>query len=72
MYLYDEKSDRWINVKNTNEYQQRKRMVRDAWIVVGIAMTLLSTPAMIMLALLATFTSLTFLDEGEYSLEHLE
>ena len=66
MYLYDEKRNDWIAHRRTGEYQRRRRRVRDAWIVVGVAMLYLPLGAQIILGLFATFLSFAFLDEAPY------
>ncbi|MCI0505064.1 MAG: hypothetical protein L0Z73_03040 [Gammaproteobacteria bacterium] len=67
MYVYDETNNRWIPLRHTVEYIKKKKLVRDAWIVVGIVMGGLPLPFAVVLALLTTFLSFMFLDESSYS-----
>ncbi len=67
MYVYDEKNDRWIPLRKTREYQQRKRRLRDIWIGLGLVMLTLPTPVTLLLGLFAGFVSLAYLDEYRYS-----
>ncbi len=66
MHIYDEKNNRWITHRDTAEYQQRKRTLRDYW-TLGLISILPFTPGIqITIVLLAVFVSLSFLDETPY------
>lgn len=69
MYVYDEKTNCWIKLNATSEYRQKKKRVRDAWIVSMLFMMLLPIPAVVILSLFGVFLSLSYLDESEYSFE---
>lgn len=68
MQIYDKKKNRWINHRDTREYKQRKRQLRDYW-TIGLPAILPFTPAIqITLLILALFVSLSYLDETPYRL----
>ncbi|MGD8559895.1 MAG: hypothetical protein PVF34_07590 [Gammaproteobacteria bacterium] len=66
MYVYDEEQHKWIPHRATAEYKQKKKIVRDMWIVMGILMTTSPVALAMGLALLTTFLSFTVLDESIY------
>ncbi len=71
MQVYDPINQQWVDFRQTESYRRRRKIVRDAWIAVAIPLLLLPPPAMLALALLAGFLSLTFLDENTQFLEEL-
>lgn len=66
MYIFDSKNNRWMSLRETAQYRQKKKYVRDAWIVVAIMMLGLPLAGALCLALLATFLSFSALDESVY------
>ncbi|ALP52210.1 hypothetical protein Tel_03080 [Candidatus Tenderia electrophaga] len=67
MQIYDEKHNRWIDHRDTAEYRQRKRRLRDYWSV-GLLATLPLPPGIqVPLIVLAIFVSLAYLDETPYA-----
>jgi hypothetical protein len=66
MYVYEEANNRWIPLRHTIEYNKKKKLVRDAWIVVAISMAGLPLSIVVVLALATTFLSFMFLDESPY------
>lgn len=69
MPIYDQRKNRWISLRETAQYRHKKKLVRDAWIIVGIFMWTLPLAAICVLALLTTFLSFSFLDESAYRLD---
>lgn len=67
MYVYDEAKNQWIPLRHTAEYKKKKKLVRDAWIIVGLIMMGLPLPFVMALGLATTFVSFMFLDESLYS-----
>ncbi|WP_455201709.1 hypothetical protein [Kaarinaea lacus] len=67
MYIYDENKNEWIPLRTTAQYKQKKKFVRDAWIVIGILMCGLPASIVMVLALLTTFLSFMLLDESIYT-----
>ena len=67
MYAFVAKYNRWMPLRATPEYKQKKRILRNAWIGGGIVMCGLPLHGVLVLAILATFLSLMFLDESSYS-----
>jgi hypothetical protein len=67
MYIYDETNNQWIPLRHTAEYKKKKKLVRDAWIVVGLVMIGLPLSFVMALGLATTFVSFMFLDESLYS-----
>ncbi|WP_455223339.1 hypothetical protein [Kaarinaea lacus] len=67
MYIYDQKNNVWIPLRHTAEYKKKKKLVRDAWIIVGLIMIGLPLPFVMALGLATTFMSFMFLDESVYS-----
>ena len=67
MYIYDETNNRWIPLRQTAEYKKKKKLVRDAWIIVGLLMIGLPLSFVMALGLVTTFVSFMFLDESIYS-----
>lgn len=66
MHIYDEKNNRWIKHRETAEYKQRKRLLRDYW-TLGLVSILPFTPGIqITIVLLAIFVSFSYLDETPY------
>ena len=66
MLIYDHNQNRWISLRETAQYRQKRKMVRDAWIVVGLIMCTLPLAGVCVVALLSTFLSFSFLDESVY------
>jgi len=66
MLIYDEKKNNWISLRQTAEYKKRKKIVKDAWIFVGLFLLILPLAAQLSIALFCTFVSFSFLDEGAY------
>jgi hypothetical protein len=66
MYLYDEKRNKWVSHRDTTEYKQRKRHLRDYWTVGLLPLLLLTPPLQIMLLVFGVFASLSYLDETPY------
>ena len=69
MYIYNEKTNEWVSHRDTEEYQARKRKVRDAWILFGLFMLFLPASVSILLGFFGIFATLTYLDEVEYTQE---
>ncbi|KPJ90419.1 MAG: hypothetical protein AMJ53_13630 [Gammaproteobacteria bacterium SG8_11] len=69
MLIYDRNQDRWISLRETAQYRQKRKIVRDAWIIVGIIMCTLPLAGICVMALLTTFLSLSFLDESQYQFD---
>jgi len=69
MLIYDRHKNRWIPLRETAQYRQKRKLVRDAWIVAGIIMWTLPLAGVCILALLTTFLSFSFLDESGYRLD---
>ncbi|WP_455365595.1 hypothetical protein [Kaarinaea lacus] len=67
MYVYDKTNNQWIPLRQTAEYKKKKKIVRDAWIVVGLVMIGLPLSFVMALGLVTTFVSFMFLDESIYS-----
>lgn len=67
MYIYDERSNTWIPLRETRQYKTKKRLLRDAWIVGGLVMLLLPSEILTLLLPCCGFLSLAFLDESKYS-----
>lgn len=67
MYIYDEPSNTWIPLRRTAQYRRKRKIVRDGWLVAGIAMVPLAPAATLAVALFCTFLSLAFLDESRYN-----
>lgn len=69
MHIYDEKHNQWIDHRDTIEYKQRKRKLRDYWII-GLIAALLLAPGIQLVALFfGVFISLSYLDETPYQLD---
>ena len=66
MYIYDEKNNTWVSLRETQAYKRKRRQARDYWIAALLIMTLLPLGAIIFLTFLMTFLTLTFLDESLY------
>ena len=66
MYVYDERNNRWIPLRRTRAYREKRRRMRDPWIVAGLVMIFLPPGAVMSLALFMTFLTFTFLDESVY------
>ncbi len=66
MLVYNRDQNRWIPLRETAQYRQKRKMVRDAWIVVGLIMCTLPLAGVCVVALLSTFLSFSFLDESVY------
>ena len=66
MYIYDEKSNTWIALRDTQAYKRKRRQARDYWIAALLIMTILPLGAVIFLMLLMTFLTFTYLDESLY------
>lgn len=71
MKIYDEVNNRWIDIRSLKQYKRKKMVLRDTWIGLGLVMILLPPVAIMPLALLAGFLSLSFLDESQYQLENI-
>lgn len=69
MRIYDAKNNCWISLRETAQYKRKKRLVRDAWILVGIFMIGLPLHGIFTLGLLATCLSFSFLDESAYQID---
>ena len=69
MLIYDRYQNRWVSFRDTAQYRQKRRIVRDAWIIVGIIMCTLPLAGICVIALLTTFLSFTFLDESTYQFD---
>ena len=67
MYIHDETNNRWIPLRQTAEYKKKKKLVRDAWIIVGLVMIGLPLSFVMALGLVTTFISFMYLDESIYS-----
>jgi len=67
MYIYDETNNVWISLRHSTQYKKKKKIVRDAWIIVGLVMIGLPLSFVMALGLLTTFMSFMFLDESIYS-----
>lgn len=72
MYIYDEKNNTWVALRETQAYKRKRRLARDYWIAALLVMTLLPLGAVIFLTLLMTFLTLTFLDESLYHFNESE
>ena len=69
MRIYSEKHNQWIDHRDTSEYKQRKRRLRDYWIL-GLLASLALPPGIQVVALFfGLFISLTYLDEAPYKLD---
>lgn len=66
MQIYDRKRHRWVEHRDTAEYRQRKRQLRDYWIVGLLATLVLPAAIQISVIMLAVFVSLSYLDETPY------
>ena len=66
MLIYDHNQNRWISLRETAQYRQKRKIVRDAWIVVGLIMCTLPLAGVCVVALLSAFLSFSFLDESVY------
>ncbi|MDH5325429.1 MAG: hypothetical protein OEZ68_15050 [Gammaproteobacteria bacterium] len=69
MYAFDAKTNNWIPLKTTHEYQVKRRRLRDAWIIGGCFLPLLPLWGILVAALLGAFLSFMVLDETRYSFE---
>ena len=69
MLIYDRNQNRWISFRDTAQYRQKRKIVRDAWIIVGIIMCTLPLAGICVMALLSTFLAFSFLDESEYQFD---
>ena len=69
MHIYDRNQNRWVSFRNTALYRQKRKIVRDAWIIVGLVMCTLPLAGVCIMALLATFLAFSFLDESPYQLD---
>jgi len=67
MLFFDTNSEKWISLRETAEYKQRRKIIRDCWIPLAFLMLFVPPPYAIILALAATFLSFMFLDEVEYA-----
>jgi len=69
MQIYSEKDNQWIDHRDTAEYQQRKRKLRNYW-TAGLLATLALPPGIQIAALFfGIFISLSYLDETPYQLD---
>jgi hypothetical protein len=66
MYVYDERNERWIPLRSTRAYRQKRKWVRDGWIGVAVLMLALPPAGVVSLALFSTFFSFMVLDESVY------
>jgi hypothetical protein len=66
MLIYDRNQNRLVSFRDTAQYRQKRKIVRDAWIIVGLIMCTLPLAGICVVALLSTFLSFSFLDESEY------
>lgn len=66
MYVYDERQDRWIPLRSTAAYRQKRKWVRDGWIGVGLLMLALPPAGIAALGLFSAFVSFMILDESTY------
>ncbi len=66
MLLYDEKQNRWLEHRQTQEYHLRKQWLKSMWIIVGLILILIPLGAQIIVGLFATFISFSLLDEKPY------
>ncbi len=69
MKYYDEKSNEWIDIRDTGEYKSRKKQLKDVWIIVLAVMAFMPLGAQIGIALIATLASLCYLDEVPYAVQ---
>jgi len=69
MHIYDEKHNQWIDHRDTSEYKQRKRKLRDYWIIGLIAILLLIPGIQLAALFFGVFISLSYLDETPYQLD---
>lgn len=67
MYIYDEENNRWIKLNTKPGFKKKKRFIRDIWIFIASIMLFLTLLAVIVLAILTTFVSFSYLDESDYS-----
>ncbi len=72
MKYYDEKQNTWIDIRDTDEYKQRKNVLRDIWIVLLLAMLFMPLGAQIGITLVAALISLFYLDEVPYAHQRKE
>jgi hypothetical protein len=66
MYIYDAKNNEWIPLRSTRQYKNRKRKLRDIWILVGMLMISVPLPIILVITLFFTFMSFAYLDESSY------
>jgi hypothetical protein len=66
MLIYDRNQNRWISLRETAQCRQKRKIVRDAWIIVGLIMCTLPLAGIFVIALLSTFLSFSFVVESEY------
>ena len=66
MYIYDSSRNIWVPLRATNQYKKKRKLVRDAWIVLGLIMLGLPAAVVLALSILATFISFAVLDESTY------
>jgi hypothetical protein len=66
MLIFDRNHNRWVSVRDTVQYRKKRKIVRDAWIIVGLIMCTLPLAGVCVIALLSTFLSFSFLDESVY------
>ena len=67
MYVYDEVNNCWVSIRTTSQYKQKKKIVRNAWLVIGTIMLMMPPTAVMVTALFTTFMSFMLLDESVYS-----
>lgn len=63
MYIYDENTGQWLDLRKTPAYRRKKGLVRDAWILLSVLMLTMPLALVLISALLGAFLSFTFLDE---------
>ena len=69
MRIYSEKHNQWIDHRDTNEYLQRKRKLRDYWTIGLLASLALPLGLQVAALFFGIFISLTYLDETPYQLD---
>lgn len=68
MFYFDVDSEKWISIRESAEYKNRRKILRDCWIVVAFLMLFVPAAYAIIFALVASFLSFMFLDEVDYVL----
>jgi len=66
VFYFDVNSGKWLPIGETVEYKNRRKILRDLWIIVAFLMLLVPAPYAFIIALVATFLSFMFLDAVQY------